>query len=83
MRQRVVRDLEGVAVAARNGNVGLVLLDRPDVALRAQPRRLQPDRAGAGADVPHPAVGAQLQPRQRYRTHLLLGDQAFVGLPLP
>ena len=52
------------------------------MALRAQPRGLQPHRATACADVPHDAVGAQLQARQRDGAHFLFGDQALVGLAL-
>ncbi len=50
--QRVVADAQAGGIGARNGGIGGVLLDRPDVAVRRQSRAFEADRAGAGADVP-------------------------------
>ena len=52
------------------------------MALRAQARGFKPHRAAARANVPHAAVGTQLHAGQRHGAHLLLGDEAFVGLAL-
>ncbi len=80
--QAVIGDAEAAAILPGDGGILGVLLDGVDEALGAEARRLQTHGAGASADVPDDAVGAQLQAGQGQGAGLALGDQAPVGLAL-
>ena len=75
-------DAEAPTVLPGDGGVRRILLDGVDKAAGTEPGRFQAQGAGAGADVPDDAIGAQLQARQGQGPHLALGDQPPVGLAL-